>query len=132
MIGPAEAVAEVAVSTSPGTGQVDVTIGDALGFGFGAATVASLTPIELLLVSLGSCTATTVRDFAEHKGWAVDEIRVELGYWVDEDARTAITRDLHLEGPIDVNQQARMQAVADRSPITKALRGGTEIATRVR
>jgi putative redox protein len=117
---------------APGTRQFDVAIGSEDGSGFDAALAASLTPIELLLASLGSCTATTVNDYAEHKGWAIDEISVQLGYWVDEDARAAITRDLHLEGRLDVDQQARLRAIADRSPITKALRGGTEIATRVR
>ncbi|MFD8083674.1 OsmC family protein, partial [Kitasatospora sp. NPDC059722] len=77
-------------------------------------------PFALLLASLGSCTAITLRMYAERKEWPLDAVRVRLGYETNG-ARGRITRRVALSGALDEAQRARLLDICERTPVTLAL-----------
>jgi len=88
-------------------------------------------PFGLLLSSLGACTAITLRMYAERKKWPLDGIQVRLTYRWEGDA-PRIDRDLTLKGALDTEQRARCAEIAEKTPVTRALRRGIDIKTTLR
>ena len=85
-------------------------------------------PFGLLLSGLGACTAITLRMYAERKSWPLARVDVKLTYIVaDRDTRW-IDRLITLHGVDDV-QRAKLAEIAERTPVTRAVRAGTEIRT---
>jgi|SRR5579871_124251 len=87
-------------------------------------------PYELLLSSLGACTAITLRMYADRKNWNVDSIKIDLHY-KREDKAERIERRLHLEGQLDDEQKKRMAEIAERTPVTLTLKNGLSITTEL-
>lgn len=87
-------------------------------------------PYDLLLASLGACTAITLRMYAVRKGWLLTEATVDLKHYKDGD-RSKIERVLHLTGDLDDTQRARLADIAERTPVTLTLKGGADIVTRL-
>jgi putative redox protein len=86
------------------------------------------TPHELLLAALGSCTAMTMKVYAERKGWPLKDVRVTLaGDHVD--GAFVITRQFALEGELDAEQRQRIIDIADKCPVHKTLSGAIKITT---
>jgi uncharacterized OsmC-like protein len=92
-------------------------------------------PHELLLASLGSCTAITIEMYAQKKGWDLKSVKVDLQEEsVDDPANpgkklSKITRDIKVEGDFDAEQIESLKAAADRCPIHKILQGPKTIDT---
>ena len=87
-------------------------------------------PYDLLGAALGSCTAMTVRLYAERKAWPlervtvlVDHVRSGLG------ARDHFNRKINLEGPLDAAQRTRLLEIANRCPVHGTLERGSEVQT---
>jgi putative redox protein len=89
---------------------------------------AGLAPFPLLLASLGACTTITLRMYAVRKGWPLEAVDVDLHYQAEGEAR-AITRILTLTGDLDDSQRTRLADIAERTPVTLALKGGVPITT---
>ncbi|MFC9326142.1 OsmC family protein [Kitasatospora sp. NPDC057015] len=85
-------------------------------------------PFALLLSSLGSCTAITLRMYAGRKGWPLADVRIRLGYETDGQ-HGRITRRIALGGELDEAQRARLLDICERTPVTLALRAGVTINT---
>jgi putative redox protein len=84
-------------------------------------------PFGLLLSSLAACTAITLRMYAERKAWPLGQIGLSLTYrWAGETPR--IERVLRLEG-LDAAQRVRCAEIAEKTPVTRALKRGIEIST---
>ncbi|MDQ8755321.1 OsmC family protein [Sphingosinicella sp. LHD-64] len=88
------------------------------------------TPFGLLVSALGACTSATLKMYAERKSWPLDSLDVRLRYLKSEDG-DHIERVLIPHGPLDAAQRARLADIAERTPVTLAIRGGVAIRTRL-
>lgn len=87
-------------------------------------------PYELLLASLGACTAITLRMYAERKQWSLGRLRVELRLLKDKEGETRIERQLSTDAALDDGQWQRLLEIAEKTPVTLTLKSGATIATR--
>lgn len=87
-------------------------------------------PYDLLLASLGACTAITLRMYADRKGWNMESVHVDLHYTREGDAEK-IKRRLHLLGPLDEEQRKRIAEIAERTPVTLTLKRSMPIMTEL-
>jgi putative redox protein len=85
-------------------------------------------PFGLLLSGLGSCTAITLRMYAGRKGWPLTGIDVTLTYVVKDKDTRWINRLITFHG-VDDDQRAKLAEIAEKTPVTRAVRAGTEIRT---
>ena len=85
-------------------------------------------PFGLLLSGLGACTAITLRMYAERQGWPLAGVDVTLTYVVKDRDTRWIDRLITLHG-VDDDQRARLAEIAEKTPVTRAVRAGTEIRT---
>jgi putative redox protein len=87
-------------------------------------------PFGLLLSGLGACTAITLRMYAERKNWPLSGVDVTLAYIVEDRHTKWIDRLISVQG-VDDDQRAKLAEIAEKTPVTKAVRAGTEIRTTV-
>ncbi len=87
-------------------------------------------PYNFVLAGLGSCTAITLRMYAERKGWDLGQLSVALKLSKDDDDNTLIERSLQADGPLDEAQWARLLEIAEKTPVTRTLKAGASISTR--
>ncbi len=96
------------------------------------------TPYELLLAALGSCTAMTLRVYADRKQWPLEAATVELrsGRSHEKDCESCATekvsigtieRRIKFEGPLTDEQRARLVEIADRCPVKQTLERGIQV-----
>lgn len=85
-------------------------------------------PIALLLGSLGSCTAITLRMYLDRKMWPVDEININVELFKG-DAGVSITCGLSFKGELAEEQKNRLVQIANACPIHKILTGNIIIET---
>ena len=89
-------------------------------------------PMEVLLSALGACTTVTLQMYANHKGWDLQSVKVDLVLDPEEpkagEARQ-IVRQVHITGDLDEAQKARLLKVAESCPVHKLLAGEINIQT---
>ncbi len=99
------------------------------------------TPYDLLLAALGSCTAMTIRMYADRKKWPLDRVSVQLRHYKihaqdGENCETEtrridrIDRNIALVGPgLTDEQRRRLMIIADRCPVHRTLHSEIEVVT---
>jgi putative redox protein len=88
-------------------------------------------PAALLLASLGSCTAITMRMYADRKKYKLEAIKIELAICQEEqiDKSTKITRSIEFTGDLTEEEKTRLLTIADKCPIHKILSNPITIET---
>ena len=85
-------------------------------------------PFELMLSSLGACTAITLRMYSERKQWNLGTIDVKLRL-LKEGETQSVDRTILVSSSLDEEQKAKLLEIADKTPVTKALAPGVAIKT---
>ncbi|RZK70166.1 MAG: OsmC family peroxiredoxin, partial [Pedobacter sp.] len=90
-----------------------------------------MTPGALLLASLGTCTAITIRMYANRKHFNLESIKIEMEICAEEDmsSHTTINRKIYFEGELSSDDHARLMVIADKCPIHKILSNPIRIET---
>lgn len=99
-------------------------------------------PYDYLLMSLGSCTAITLRMYIERKKWNVEEIFVELRHFKDhaEDCEDCdetsakidkIEEEIIVKGDLTDEQLDKLLEISHKCPVFKTLQGSIEAKTLI-
>jgi putative redox protein len=97
-------------------------------------------PYELLLASLGSCTAITLRMYANRKGFPLTRATIRLRHdrihaedcakcETERGMLSRITREIELEGELDDVQRAKLMLISDKCPVHRTLSSEIAIET---
>ena len=89
------------------------------------------TPSELLAASLAACTVITLRMYAERKGWPLPTATVSVRYQKRAGELPLMERTLTLPPGLSEEQRRRCAQIAERTPVTLALKSGVEIRTEL-
>ncbi|MBO6526699.1 bifunctional alpha/beta hydrolase/OsmC family protein [Erythrobacter sp.] len=103
------------------------------------------TPYDLLNAALGTCTAMTMKMYADKKGWPLEGVTVEVIHERNhkdecdhveamEEGRQmqALNRKIELHGDdLDEDQRRRIIEIADKCPVHRTLEGELHVHTVV-
>lgn len=87
-------------------------------------------PGEFLMISLASCTAITLRMYADRKKWDVTKIKVEVAS-EKVDNKTIFKREILLEGNLEEGSRQRLLQIANSCPVHKTLTNPIEVETKL-
>lgn len=100
-------------------------------------------PYELLLSSLGACTAMTMRMYADRKGWEIEEINVHLSHEKQHskdcnkcDTKSGyidkIEKEIEIIADLDEQQLQRLIEIADKCPVHRTLHNEVQVVTKLK
>jgi putative redox protein len=87
------------------------------------------TPFQLVLSGLAACTSITLGMYAGKKQWPIGSTHIDLRMFEDGDTRS-IERVISFDPALTPEQRTRMLEIAEKTPVTKALRPAFTITTR--
>lgn len=91
-------------------------------------------PTELLLSALGTCTAITLRMYANRKEWDVEQITVKLYFSKTADKNSPdseIHRMIEVTGNLDELSRQRLLQIANACPVHKILTGEIKVFSEI-
>ena len=89
-------------------------------------------PQELLAASLASCTAITMEMYAKRKGWAVQDISVDVEYTpAERGCPTKFELVVRLPADLPEDQAQRLMTIAAKCPVHRTLEGEVAFDERV-
>src|SRR5580693_8776568 len=81
-------------------------------------------PLELLAVSLASCTAITMEMYAARKGWEIGHVEVDVEYSpAERGCPTRFDLVVRLPDGVPEDQVERLRVIAAKCPVHHALDG---------
>lgn len=86
-------------------------------------------PHDMLLASLGACTAITVRMYAKRKNWPLDDVTIEVSHEAFPKGQP-IQKIITLTGDLTDEQRNRLYAIAEKCPVNQLLATPTEIVVK--
>lgn len=97
-------------------------------------------PYGYLLSALGSCTAMTMRMYADRKGWKINEINVHLSHGKDyaKDCEACesssnkidiIERVIEIDAELTDEQKEKLMVIADKCPVHRTLHNTVQVKT---
>lgn len=100
------------------------------------------TPYDYLSAALGTCTAITLRMYADNKQWPLDAATIRLTHskihaadCADCETRAGrvdrIERVITLQGDLDAEQKQKLLEIADKCPIHRTLESEVKVRTRL-
>jgi putative redox protein len=92
---------------------------------------AGFAPAELLLASLGACTAIAVRRHAALNEWSLGKITVGVRWSRGAEGEEHIERRLSFSRPLSAEQKERLLQVAEEAPVAALLARGIPIHSQV-
>lgn len=87
-------------------------------------------PGDFVRMGLASCTAITLRMYADRKKFDVDRIEVKVSNGPFDQKTTFIT-EIELTGTLSIEEQDRLLQIAKRCPVHKILTNPIEIQTQM-
>jgi putative redox protein len=126
-------IATTTVESKTGYAQKIETAGHHLTADEGTAAGGTDTgpaPYGLLLAALGACTSITLRMYADRKSWPLGDIHVSLRHQKNE-AGDQIEREIRFGATLSDEQRTRLAEIAEKTPVTKTIRAGATISTRL-
>jgi len=99
-------------------------------------------PYDYLLMALGSCTVMTVKMYANHKGWELEDIYMELRHNKrhDEDCNNCedprsridiIEKELIVDGDLSDEQLDRILDISQKCPVHRTLMSEIKIESSI-
>lgn len=102
------------------------------------------TPYDFVSAGLATCTAMTIKMYADRKNWMIDEVNVHIEHskvhaedcGACENTSSAkidqFTRVIQLNGNLDESQKQRLLEIADKCPVHKTLHSDIQIKTQLK
>lgn len=82
------------------------------------------TPSELLQSSLASCSAMTIRMYADRKGWDLEKVEIEVGFKRNiSTGEVTFKKEIKLYGNLTDDQQEKLLEMGSKCPIEKMIKG---------
>ena len=87
-------------------------------------------PPEFLDAALASCTAITLRMYADKKNWPLEKVTVNVHHEKAE-WKTVFKRSVQLDGDLTEVQRQRLLEIANACPVHKILVNPIEVETNL-
>jgi len=89
-------------------------------------------PLELLAVSLASCTAITMEMYAARKGWDIGHVEVDVEYSpAERGCPTKFQLVMRFPDELPEEQVERLRVIAAKCPVHRALDGEVMFQERI-
>lgn len=83
--------------------------------------------VQSLAGALAACTASTMRMYADRKGWDLTGLEVAVDTELDGPRPVSFRVDLHLPDGLDEQQADRLRVIAAKCPVHRAISESTPV-----